>query len=97
MRTPAGIYVETEIQDEVDRLWLPTQDQALHQRWTCASAIFNTGPDPGCSGKLSCLPDSCIQPCDFESRLDRARNFRIVAVNNAALRDNGDLRIELRT
>ncbi len=33
MRTAPGIYVEIEIHDDLDHVWLLTQDPALHQRW----------------------------------------------------------------
>jgi uncharacterized membrane protein YphA (DoxX/SURF4 family) len=33
MRTSSGIYVEIEIQDDLDHVWLLTQDPAFHQRW----------------------------------------------------------------
>jgi hypothetical protein len=33
MRTPSGIYVEINIQDNLDHVWLLTQDPALHERW----------------------------------------------------------------
>jgi len=33
MRKPSGIYVEIEIRDDLDHIWLLTQDPALHQRW----------------------------------------------------------------
>jgi uncharacterized membrane protein YphA (DoxX/SURF4 family) len=33
MRTPSGIYVEIDIQDNLDHVWLLTQDPALHERW----------------------------------------------------------------
>ena len=33
MRTSSGIYVEIEIQDDLDHVWLLTQDPAFHERW----------------------------------------------------------------
>jgi len=33
MRTPSGIYVKINIQDNLDHVWLLTQDPALHERW----------------------------------------------------------------
>jgi uncharacterized membrane protein YphA (DoxX/SURF4 family) len=33
MRTSSGIYVEIEIQDDLDHIWLLTQDPAFHERW----------------------------------------------------------------
>jgi hypothetical protein len=33
MRTSSGIYVEIEIQDDLDHIWLLTRDPALHERW----------------------------------------------------------------
>lgn len=33
MKTTPGIYVEIEIQDNLDHLWLLTQDPVFHQRW----------------------------------------------------------------
>ena len=33
MRTTSGIYVEIEIQDDLDHVWLLTQDPAFHERW----------------------------------------------------------------
>jgi hypothetical protein len=33
MKISSGIYVEIEIQDDLDHVWLLTQDPAFHQRW----------------------------------------------------------------
>ena len=33
MRTSSGIYVEIEIQDDLDHVWLLTQDPVFHERW----------------------------------------------------------------
>jgi len=33
MSTSSGIYVEIEIQDDLDHVWLLTQDPAFHERW----------------------------------------------------------------
>lgn len=33
MRTASGIYVEIEIQDDLDHVWLLTQDPVFHERW----------------------------------------------------------------
>jgi uncharacterized membrane protein YphA (DoxX/SURF4 family) len=33
MRASSGIYVEIEIQDDLDHVWLLTQDAAFHERW----------------------------------------------------------------
>jgi hypothetical protein len=33
LRTSSGIYVEIEIQDDLDHVWLLTQEPAFHERW----------------------------------------------------------------
>jgi hypothetical protein len=39
MRTSLGIYVEIEIHDDLDHVWLLPQDPAFHERWIRAVAF----------------------------------------------------------
>jgi len=46
MKAPSGIYVEVEIQDDLDHVWLLTQDPALHQRWDLRFSRIHYLPRP---------------------------------------------------
>ena len=44
MRPATGIYVEIEIHDDLDHVWLLTQDPALHQRWDLRFSLIHYLP-----------------------------------------------------
>jgi uncharacterized membrane protein YphA (DoxX/SURF4 family) len=46
MKTSSGIYVEIEIQDDLNHVWLLTQDPALHQRWDLRFSRIHYLPRP---------------------------------------------------
>jgi uncharacterized membrane protein YphA (DoxX/SURF4 family) len=60
MKKSSGIYVEIEIEDELDHVWLLTQDPNLHQRWDLRFSRIQYLPRPSLAEPQSFLYETRI-------------------------------------